>query len=393
MGNKPSSLTGSPTPDDQSARSVVRKPVNPARFLRKSSANLILRIDSRSPLTEPTTPKVTVSRGPASSSDFGETDYGDGHKSDFNQPPNHARTPPIIVPPRKHSTSTVIVTDDEETQPLSASTTIKGRKSCSRNESRAAQVECHDDMENQNSLTALRSSALSPTIPAPSPVPEDSPHKYGLLDRMDTPEVQPAAEDVSAIKARRPNNGVEIFKEAKTLQSAASFLNGLSTSRRRAESASRSTESYAYVSRPNSRRGQVGADRESAIRQTNSTLQLSSGDFEGRRKGHNFKANGFAYSRPLAITQLKCYSTHARLVISKNKVAPVECAVCHMDDDHEHYSCSWCAIRMCRYCRKEFAERGISALRDRIKQAEMSADDSSSSVSMRSLTRGRSTLF
>lgn len=44
-----------------------------------------------------------------------------------------------------------------------------------------------------------------------------------------------------------------------------------------------------------------------------------------------------------------------------------------MDDDQEHWTCSWCAIRMCRYCRKDFAERGGNALRERVKQAECGA--------------------
>ena len=73
---------------------------------------------------------------------------------------------------------------------------------------------------------------------------------------------------------------------------------------------------------------------------------------------------------------MKCYREHIRLLPSKNKVAPVECSVCHVDDDHEHFSCSWCALRMCRFCRKDFAERGLLALKERIKQAEMGGGSS-----------------
>ena len=89
-----------------------------------------------------------------------------------------------------------------------------------------------------------------------------------------------------------------------------------------------------------------------------------------RTSGHNFKPTGFAYSRPLTFTQLKCYRAHARLLRSLNHLAPVECAVCHMDDDHEHFMCSWCAVRMCRYCRTAFGEGGVTALRARITDVE-----------------------
>lgn len=120
----------------------------------------------------------------------------------------------------------------------------------------------------------------------------------------------------------------------------------------------------------------------------------SHADIDGRRRGHNFKNNGVAFSRPLTITQIRCYLNHTLLLKSKNKHAPVECAVCHMDDDQEHWTCSWCALRMCRYCRKDFGERGITALRQRIKQAELGGGLSGSSSS-ESLGggRGRSRAF
>lgn len=183
-------------------------------------------------------------------------------------------------------------------------------------------------------------------------------------------------------------------QEAKSLQSASSFLNGLSNSRRRAESLQHSTEGSAWTiasydtQRPASARLSRPASRPS------STLPATTYTAD-RRRGHNFKPSGFAYSRPLTHVQVKCFKQHARLLPSRNKVAPVECAVCHIDDDRDHYSCSWCAIRMCRYCRKDFAERGITALRERIKSAEFGASGESASSSAESLglSRGRSSLF
>lgn len=69
--------------------------------------------------------------------------------------------------------------------------------------------------------------------------------------------------------------------------------------------------------------------------------------------------------------QIKCYHNHASLLTSRNHRAPVECSVCHIDDDKDYFSCSWCALRMCWVCRKDFGERGIEALKTRTRLAEM----------------------
>lgn len=175
------------------------------------------------------------------------------------------------------------------------------------------------------------------------------------------------------------------MQEAKSLQSAASFLNGLSTSRRRAESAAdTSTSSWTAMNAPS---------RPSSTRPLSTRVSSGFQDGEGRRNGHNFKSSGFAYTRPLTLTQIKCYRGHGRLLLSKNKNAPVECAVCHIDDDGDHFSCSWCAIRMCKYCRKDYAERGLCALQERIKTAELGSlsSENSSKESFVRHARGMST--
>ena len=174
------------------------------------------------------------------------------------------------------------------------------------------------------------------------------------------------------------------LQEAKSLQSASSFLNGLSTSRRRAESTQRSTDASGWTL------GSYDTTRPSSARipsRPSSTLQHAYSS--ERCRGHNFKPSGFAYTRPLTMAQMKCYRNHIRLLPSRNKKAPVECAVCHIDDERDHYSCSWCAIRMCRFCRKDFAERGLTALKERIKQAELGSASPSSSLESLGAKRGR----
>lgn len=162
-------------------------------------------------------------------------------------------------------------------------------------------------------------------------------------------------------------------QEAKSLQSASSFLNGLSTSRRRAESTQRSTERSSWthdLPRPSSARV---PSRPSSTAPANTYLAE-------RRRGHTFKPSGFAYTRPLTTAQVRCYRAHGRLLPSRNKAAPVECSVCHIDDEQDHFSCSWCALRMCRFCRRDFAERGLTALKERIKQVELGGGSPASSV-------------
>ena len=94
------------------------------------------------------------------------------------------------------------LTEESAARPISASGTITGRQ---------PDIQTPDSAE-QDSPTHLRVSALSPTLPAPSPIPEDSPHKYGLKDRMDTPEAaSPPPPDIDIAKARRRSSGLAIF--------------------------------------------------------------------------------------------------------------------------------------------------------------------------------------
>ncbi len=404
MGNKPSSIAGSPVPDDASTHSVVRRPV---RMLRKSSGNLFKRIDSKSPLprelTASTVLQVTQQISPTA---FHSADHNDDEESPvFMDGSALSPRKSKDIPKAMHSASSATLTKDDSLRPLSASTTIRDNRVDSRRgsrvETRTSFVEELDEETYVKSNGAPvppphRGLTLSPSIPAPSPLPEDSPHKYGLKDRMDTPEL-PEPDKIDVVKARRKSTGLDIFnvrplhpysspshqltlpQEAKSLQSASSFLNGLSTSRRRAESTQRSTETSAWntsftgTTRPSSRAASRLASRPSSTAPTSVAFSAD------RRRGHTFKPSGFAYTRPLTLTQMKCYREHCRLLPSKNKIAPVECSVCHIDDDREHFSCSWCALRMCRFCRKEFGERGLVALKERVKQAELGGGSPGSS--------------
>jgi hypothetical protein len=94
-------------------------------------------------------------------------------------------------------------------------------------------------------------------------------------------------------------------------------------------------------------------------------------DLTNRNLGHYFKSSGYAYSPPMSVTQIKCYRSHNRLLPSRNTYAPVECAVCHADDERQHWSCGWCALRMCASCRKTLETAGVAGLKERVRAVEM----------------------
>ncbi|KAK0267050.1 hypothetical protein LTR91_004693 [Friedmanniomyces endolithicus] len=200
MGNRPSSLNGSPGPDDNaSLNSVVRRPI---RILRKSSNNHLKRLDVKSPLPRPLTATSIL-----------VTSHGNFNASldSFVEPAHCARESVIMLP--SAATATTLVDGDAADQPLSASTTIRDKRCNGKNPYQAAVEDADEDfVDVPPPVPTHRSSALSPTIPAPSPLPEDSPHKYGLKDHMDTPEPEVEAPvDISINKARRRSSGLEIF--------------------------------------------------------------------------------------------------------------------------------------------------------------------------------------
>ncbi|CAK1354739.1 unnamed protein product [Cercospora beticola] len=366
MGNAHSAASDSVTDDNKSLRSVVHVRRQSRPMARKSSSNLFKRIDSRSPLPRDVTASVmSILHRDSNKNDAGSVGMDPfDDRNDEHGPEYRGRSPTMTA---LHSTSTVTMTDCRAKPCLSPSTTVRDFD-ISEKTRKDSKTEFFPGLEPAEDTCEEAIETLSPSIPAPSPLPEDSPHKYGLRDSADTPPVPHQSVDAQAHRAKRKSSGLEIFKEAQTLQHAQSFLNGLSTARRRAESAAGAELTHSA----NDSVCDITNNQPGAVLTLPSSQPVKAyEDGEGRRKGHNFKSSGFAYSRPLTLAQIKCYRAHATLLQSRNKQAPVECAVCHSDDDSEHFSCSWCALRMCRRCRKDFAVRGLSALKERIKMAEM----------------------
>lgn len=194
--------------DTRSTQSVIRASRTKAgRVPRRSSINVFKRLDSKSPLpAEMTGTVIEVPRAATAPNLDGMADDEDDESNEHEQERSRARhahrhsapSPSIPVHPASPSAT---ITEESAARPLSASDTITDHRPSSHSE----------QSDEEESPAHLRVFALSPTLPAPSPIPEDSPHKYGLKDRMDTPEAASPPPDIEVNKAKGRNSGLAIF--------------------------------------------------------------------------------------------------------------------------------------------------------------------------------------
>ena len=193
--------------DDRSTHSALRAPrlSKAARLPRRGSMNVFKRLDSRSPLPTDSTRPVTEVPRAATAPNFDDMVDDDETEDDERQRSRarhaHRHSAPSPSMPTQPASPTATLTEESAARPLSASSTITDRRGNTD----------HEDEVDPPART--RVSALSPTLPLPEFIPEESPHKYGLKDRMDTPEANsPPQPDAELAKARRPSSGLAIFK-------------------------------------------------------------------------------------------------------------------------------------------------------------------------------------
>jgi hypothetical protein len=219
MGNHPSHLEPahdnvSDQTDDRSASVQRNSRSKGTRVPRRSSINVFKRFDASSPHpTDITATVIEVPRAATAPNLDGMVD-GDDSETEDDEPERtrarhaHRHSAPSPSIPMHPVSPSATLTEESAARPISASGTITGRQPDNQT----------PDSAEQDSPTHLRVSALSPTIPAPSPIPEDSPHKYGLKDRMDTPEAASSPPpDLELSKARRRSSGLAIFNVSSTL--------------------------------------------------------------------------------------------------------------------------------------------------------------------------------
>jgi hypothetical protein len=122
---------------------------------------------------------------------------------------------PVYAGPLSHSKSDITLTQRRALQPMSRADTLRRTTSAESGQT-PAEGSCLDGSFEHGRPTsspdrAIQVDPISPTIPAPTPLPEDSPHKYGLRDTIDTSGITEPVIEKTASRARRRSSGLEIF--------------------------------------------------------------------------------------------------------------------------------------------------------------------------------------
>lgn len=198
--------------DARSLHSVIRSPKGGKhiRIPRRSSINVFKRMDSKSPLPSDfaamaiEVPRAATAPNLDNLADDDTTEDGSEEEERGRLRHVHRHSAPSPSIPIQPASPSATVTEESAARPLSASSTITDHD-------RQRRTQSQDGLVEEDTLQHLRISALSPTLPTPSPLPEDSPHKYGLKDRMETPEAPSPPPDINVVKARRRSSGLEIF--------------------------------------------------------------------------------------------------------------------------------------------------------------------------------------
>ncbi|KAF2087713.1 hypothetical protein K490DRAFT_65555 [Saccharata proteae CBS 121410] len=177
------------------------------------------------------------------------------------------------------------------------------------------------EVEEDEPLTPVLKPAVA-LLPSPSPVPEESPSKYGLAKK---PSMTSVSDSKTSMHFRgKSSTGFDIFKNTSKAQKSETrtFQNTLSPP---ASPPANDTSNHKYTEqRP----------------ATTSTL-------ERFRAARPRKTNAAA----LSIVQTDCFHSHRRFHRSHNGFAPVACMVCYATDKEDRWTCSWCALRICQNCR------------------------------------------
>lgn len=215
MGNNPSSLVGLHPDDGSSLQSSASRVRAPLRMLRKSSANLLFNVrrpNSKSPFSSrlTTATVIRVQQQPSLSSlEATPEQSNEDSPMEDDQPSEPAQDVAV-----SHSPSTETIVRDDNVQDSDATPALPDATPTdhvhSEQDDPTPRKQSKSDSDLRKQAVLHRHTALSPSIPAPSPLPEDSPHKYGLKDRLESPEL-PEVKNITVAPIRPRSSGPEIF--------------------------------------------------------------------------------------------------------------------------------------------------------------------------------------
>ncbi|KAF2816336.1 uncharacterized protein BDZ99DRAFT_514930 [Mytilinidion resinicola] len=202
--------------------------------------------------------------------------------------------------------------------------------------------------------------SLVPSLPSPSPVPEESPSKYGLRDRSPSPKAGPPP--VSKHYRGKSSTGFDIFKASSGLQNARAYLNTITPS----PTPSPIVTPIASVMNTTTQSQETSEDEPLYSPRSPKIQEL-------RRKRSSILLS-LNENRPatcnapyLTVTHTDCYHNHAHFHPGKNTACPVACMLCYKDEPSERWTCTWCALRICSGCRanlERVPSRNICALKN-----------------------------
>ncbi|EKG13982.1 hypothetical protein MPH_08856 [Macrophomina phaseolina MS6] len=324
MGNKASKAAGDQTsPSQRSKFSLRRKPV---------------KRDSPPPAPQSNGAPIAPAQGhaapgaPAGAAQAqlqAEAPTPAVHISKPNAPLHQPVTLPQSSAP--HSEGNTLVEPNRNSR--SVSTTLS-EATAVRDRSNSPPTEPDDE----EPITPTLKPAAVDLLPSPSPVPEESPSKYGLIKK---PSDATMKEQKVAMHYRgKSSTGFDIFKSSTNkLQNTKPYKPTLSPPTSPNPASVSNTPTPAPASPPATSPTELSSPTLTSP--SAPIFQLFNTQMRPER----------TMTPRLNCVHIQCFHNHRRFHRSNNRVLPVGCMLCFSASTDFHWTCTWCALRICQGCR------------------------------------------
>ncbi|KAF9638511.1 hypothetical protein BFW01_g9408 [Lasiodiplodia theobromae] len=186
--------------------------------------------------------------------------------------------------------------------------------------------------EDEEPITPTLKPAAVDLLPSPSPVPEESPSKYGVVEKPGNPETEKPK--VAMHYRGKSSTGFDIFKSSTNkLQNTRPYMG---------------THPPPVPSNPATVM-RVPSAITSPLELTSPTLAdstLPAFEFFNTQ----LRPEGTIVPR-LNCVHMQCFHNHRRFHRSNNRLLPIGCMLCFSCSPDPHWTCTWCALRICQGCR------------------------------------------